>query len=240
MQKVLESYTDIQGPLDELMTLIPATLLEMSCCFNDLEGLTKLTTGTTKRRYLSLLIANFQTFVIGVYDAKAPDNYTVMFDVGNLEETKNEFNTKIWYILKHLIDGYVDFLNGLVRDLTINKLSPQELTKKYKRPACKLPDKHKCCDQTAVPTDCVYLFGAQKLTKCQLLLSQLSVSMKKYVANYKPLDINLEKRLPGYKSHDLMVKQQLEGFSNYMNDCDMYFSGKLGEVNYAIGLIKSY
>lgn len=240
MQKQLESFGEIRGPLDELMKLIPSVLLEMSCCFNDIEALTGIEKASnTKRRYLSFLLANFQTFIIGVYDAKAGADYTVEFDIDDLDNVKNNFDQKIWYILKHVVDGYVDFLNGMVRDLTTNKLSHQALTKKYRRPACKLPERHKCCDQTGVPADCAYLFGAQKLTKCQLLLSQLNSAVKSYLANYKPLDVGIEQRLPGYKSKDTVIKQQLQAFSSYLDNCDMYFSGKLREINHAVGIIEA-
>lgn len=133
MQKQLENFGAIQGPLDELTKLIPSVLLEMRCCFNDIEALTSIEKASnTKRRYLSFLLANFQTFIIGVYDAKAGTDYTVEFDINDLDNVKNNFDQKIWYILKHVVDGYVDFLNGMVRDLTVNKLSRQALTKKYK------------------------------------------------------------------------------------------------------------
>lgn len=88
-----------------------------------------------------------------------------------------------------------------------------------------------------MPADCAYLFGAQKLTKCQLLLNQLNVTLKAYLADYKPLDTNMEQRLPGYKSKDTVIKQQLQAFSNYLNDCDMYFSNKLREINQSVGII---
>lgn len=209
----VDTYPSLQRPLDELSnSLIPATLKEIKCCWNDIN--TYNSSNISHKQYIDLLKSNYNKFMTSVNDLQKPDNYQVIFDINKMDTVRDDIRRKNLNIMKFITNEYYKFMETFISALKNANLPNYQLSTEYKRSQiCETADQKSCCDTLMLANSCTFLFS-QKLMRFLLPLKDFKTNLEKIIPNF---NLNIKAELIVLKE---IINENIDYLDNKIKSID--------------------